>query len=129
MRPSPRNGARSRADLDLDKLPPQAGEVDCASARFSEISVHLSVADTMHTSIVSATITPNERFRSARPYFPELLCPGLSDWQERGDGLLIKIAATRARQNVPLSPKETDIAWNVAPAESLRNAISPVAKL
>ncbi|MDX0721431.1 hypothetical protein GOD64_21690 [Sinorhizobium medicae] len=36
-RPSPRNGARCRADLDLDKLPPQAGEVDCASARFSEI--------------------------------------------------------------------------------------------
>ncbi|MDX1127957.1 hypothetical protein GOL24_27390 [Sinorhizobium medicae] len=120
MRPSPRNGARSRADLDLDKLPPQAGEVDCASARFSEIgyrhSVHSSVADTMHTSIVSATLKPNERFRSARPCFPELLCPGLSDWQERGDGLLIKIAATRARQNVPFSPKETDIASNVAPA-------------
>ncbi|MDX0523263.1 hypothetical protein GOD35_23055 [Sinorhizobium medicae] len=37
MRPSPKNGDRCRADLDLDKLPPQAGEVDCASARFSEI--------------------------------------------------------------------------------------------
>ncbi|MDX0586644.1 hypothetical protein GOD01_27735 [Sinorhizobium medicae] len=106
MRPSPKNGDRCRADLDLDKLPPQAGEVDCASARFSEIGY----------AIVSATITPNERFRSARSYFPELLCPGLSDWQERGDGLLIKIAATRARQNVPFSPKETDIVWNVAPA-------------
>lgn len=114
---------RINTSSGITKLPPQAE----GRLRFGALlrdrmplSVHLIVADTMHTSIVQAvtTLTPNERFRSTRPYFPGLSCQHLSDWQERGAGLLMKIAATRPRQNVPFGPKETDIALNVAPADT-----------
>ncbi|RMC65607.1 hypothetical protein EBB04_19250 [Sinorhizobium meliloti] len=74
MEPNP---CRPRASSDLTKLHPQAGKVDCASARFSEIgyrhSVHLIVADTIpHQHSPSghhATLTPNERVRSADRIF------------------------------------------------------------
>lgn len=56
---------RIDASSGITKLPPQAGEVDCASARFSEIgyrhSVHLIVVALSHTSIVQAVTPPRLR--------------------------------------------------------------------
>ncbi len=56
---------RIDASSDLTKLHPQAGKVDCASARFSEIgyrhSVHLIVVALSHTSIVQAVTPPRLR--------------------------------------------------------------------
>ncbi len=58
-------GLRIDASSGITKLPPQAGEVDCASARFSEIgyrhSVHLIVVALSHTSIVQAVTPPRLR--------------------------------------------------------------------
>ncbi|WP_234895461.1 hypothetical protein [Sinorhizobium meliloti] len=56
---------RIDASSGITKLPPQAGEVDCASARFSEIgyrhSVHLIVVALSHTSMVQAVTPPRLR--------------------------------------------------------------------